>query len=105
MALNSNKRTTLHKSKNGARFPVRRILLYGSRARGTAGPASDIDIAIVFEREPDDVLSTEAELYRLGWAIDLRIEPVLVSDTEDPSGFWKNIVRYGKEIPPANVHA
>jgi predicted nucleotidyltransferase len=40
---------------------LERVVLYGSRARGDAGPESDYDVA-VFLRDMDDRL---AELYRL----------------------------------------
>lgn len=35
--------------KMAARFGVRRLALFGSRARDAAGPASDIDILVEFD--------------------------------------------------------
>ncbi len=36
-----------------ARFQPRRVLLFGSRARGTAGPESDVDLLVVFDQVAD----------------------------------------------------
>jgi uncharacterized protein len=81
-----------------ARYPVKRILLYGSFARGTARPDSDIDVAVVLDGEPADVLQTEAELCRLGMDVDVRIEPIIVNELHDPSGFYEEISRYGTVV-------
>ena len=80
------------------RFPVKKIILFGSWARGVARPDSDIDVAVVMEQEPEDVLSVETELFRLRREIDARIEPVLVNDNQDLSGFWEEISSYGLAI-------
>ena len=36
-----------------ARFHPRRVVLFGSRARGTAAPESDIDLLVVLDRVAD----------------------------------------------------
>jgi predicted nucleotidyltransferase len=46
-----------------SRFPVKRVILFGSFARGTQHPDSDIDVAIVMDKPPADILSTETELF------------------------------------------
>ena len=38
-----------HKPVLGARFGVTRLALFGSTARGTAGPASDVDVLVAFD--------------------------------------------------------
>ena len=38
------------KEKIGRQFPIRSFILYGSYARGEAGPNSDIDLFILTER-------------------------------------------------------
>jgi len=83
-----------------ARFPVKTVMLFGSYARGCQKPDSDIDVAVVLKEEPENVLATEAELYKLRRSIDLRIEPRLVDDTRDPSGFWQEILKYGRIVYP-----
>jgi predicted nucleotidyltransferase len=47
-------------------FPVRKIILYGSRARETALEDSDIDVAVVMDSVQEDFLSTGAMLFTLG---------------------------------------
>lgn len=53
------------------------VYLYGSRARGTAGPASDVDLAVLYAVDPPDTLEglgldLAADLERrLGRAVDL----------------------------------
>ena len=81
-----------------SRFPVKCILLFGSFAKGTQSPDSDIDVAVVLEEEPSDLLDTQRELYRLRRSIDVRIEPKLVDNTNDPSGFWEEISGYGQIV-------
>jgi predicted nucleotidyltransferase len=78
-----------------ARYPVKRVLLYGSFARGTGRPDSDIDVAVVLEREPADILQTEADLCRIGMDVDVRMEPIVVDEQHDPSGFYDEISRHG----------
>lgn len=80
------------------RFPVKRVYLYGSHVRGTNRPDSDIDVAIVLREEPADVLKVEAELYRLGMDVDVRIEPIIIDMDHDPSGFYKEIARSGTVV-------
>lgn len=81
-----------------SRFPVKRVVLFGSFARGTEIPDSDIDVAVVLQKEPEDILATETGLYKLRRSIDLRIEPKLIDDNYDPSGFWEDISSYGHVI-------
>jgi predicted nucleotidyltransferase len=87
------------------RYSVKRIFLFGSYARGTQRPDSDIDIAVVLKNEPEDVIQAEADLYRLGMDFDVRIEPVIVDEEYDPSGFYASISRYGTIVysAPANL--
>ena len=84
--------------KVSAFFPVKRVFLFGSYALGKERSYSDIDVAIILRDEPNDILETEVTLYKLRRDIDLRIEPILVDDKNDKSGFWDEISRYGKEV-------
>jgi predicted nucleotidyltransferase len=81
---------------------MKKVILYGSFARGTQHKDSDIDVAIVLEKPPADFLKTESEAYRLCRDIDLRIEPVIVDDENDPGGFYDDISRYGMVIYSAS---
>ena len=54
---------------------VWRIYLYGSYAKGTVGPDSDIDLAVFLDRDEIDGFREDVELMRLRWDVDLRIGP------------------------------
>ena len=74
---------------------VKQIVLYGSYARETADPDSDIDIAVIVEKLEGDYLDTHTRLFKLRRTIDFRIEPVLIEQGEDMSGFLKDILDKG----------
>lgn len=77
-------------------YDVRYIVLFGSYQRGSFREDSDIDIAIIVDKFSDDFLEDQTNLFRLTRGIDSRIEPVLLSLTEDQSGFVESIVKNGK---------
>jgi len=83
-------------------FNVRKVVLYGSYAKGTAREDySDIDVAVVLDKLDDDILASEARLFRLRRNIDLRIEPVLL-DEKDRTGFLDEILKTGQIIYSAD---
>jgi predicted nucleotidyltransferase len=49
--------------------------LYGSEARGQAGPWSDIDLAIISPDFADDLFAAQLALMKLAAKMDERIEP------------------------------
>ena len=79
---------------------VNKIILYGSYARGDFRKDSDIDVAVVVPRSSisDDILKDMAKLFKLRRSISNDIEPVLLIDEEDPSGFLESISEYGEVI-------
>lgn len=77
---------------------VKKIILYGSYARGNFSHQSDIDIAIIVDSIEGDFLDNEAALYRLRRGVDDRIEPVLLEENNDHSGFLSEITKYGKIV-------
>lgn len=84
-------------------FDVTKIILYGSYARGTARKDSDIDVAVVLKNHLDaNILQTETTLFRLRRGIDTRIEPILLDETHDDSGFLAEILKTGTVIFPAS---
>ena len=74
------------------------VVMYGSYAKGSQTPSSDIDVAVIVERMTGDFLDQEASLYRLRREIDDRIEPVLLEFGADSSGFVADIVRTGEIV-------
>jgi predicted nucleotidyltransferase len=71
------------------------IFLYGSYAKGTATKDSDIDIAVVVDEIPGDYLNTVTTLWRLTRSIDHDIEPVLLTPSDEESGFLTTIQKTG----------
>jgi predicted nucleotidyltransferase len=65
----------------GAR--VRRVILFGSRARGDALPESDYDVLVVFtELVPEEWRRTVLELYDAFHGIGVAVEPHPMSELE-----------------------
>lgn len=79
---------------------VNKIILYGSYARGDYRKDSDIDVAIVVPRSSvsKDILDDMAKLFKLRRNISTDIEPVLLVDEYDPSGFLDSILEYGEVV-------
>jgi len=77
-ALNvANKYVELLKDK----YTIKNAILFGSYAKGTQHPDSDIDIAIVLTHA-DDIIDTHIEFMKLRRKIDLRIEPHPFNDED-----------------------
>ena len=83
-------------------LPVKKIILYGSHSRENARKDSDIDVAVVMDAIEEDFLTTGALLFKLSREIDLRIEPVLVEQGDDVSGFLDEITRTGEVVYSAD---
>lgn len=71
------------------------IILYGSYASGTARENSDIDVAVIVKEITGDYLEAATLLYKLRRDIDDRIEPVLLEEGRDRSGFLSNVRKTG----------
>lgn len=79
-------------------FRVKKVVLFGSQAKGTSNQNSDIDIAVIVDQLDSDFLETEAKLYKLRREIDTRIEPILLEETNDSSGFILQVMNGGRII-------
>ncbi len=79
---------------------VNKIILYGSYARGDYRKDSDIDVAVVVPRSSlsKNILDDMAKLFKLRRNISTNIEPVLLIDEEDASGFLESISKYGEVV-------
>jgi uncharacterized protein len=80
-------------------YPVKRMFLYGSYARGNQNPDSDIDLAIILNELPDP-FQTQVNLLKLTWDFDTRVEPHPFDEEEFSSTnpVIKEILRNGIEI-------
>ncbi len=83
-----------------ANMIVNKIILYGSYARGNARKDSDIDVAVVVPRSSisKDIIDDMAKLFKLRRNISTDIEPILLIDGEDTSGFLDDILEYGEVV-------
>ena len=83
-------------------FPLKidQFWLFGSYAKGTPHEHSDIDVALVVKHLGDDYdfLTMEPLLWKLRGQVDSRIEPVLIAQDTDYTGFLDEIKRTGIEI-------
>jgi predicted nucleotidyltransferase len=83
-------------------FPVQKVILYGSHAKGKARGDSDIDVAVVVRKVEGDLLLSERKLFSLRRDIEPMIEPVLLEEHNDPSGFLAEILKTGEVIYSAD---
>ena len=79
-------------------FDVDKVVLFGSYAKGTQKNDSDIDVAIVVNSINSDFFSCAPLLWKLRLEVDNRIEPVLLINGKDESGFLQEILQTGLEI-------
>ena len=71
---------------SGLGIAISRAVLFGSQARGDAGPWSDIDLVVISPQlEPPVDPSVVRKLWRLRGQTDSRIEPVLCGENQ-----WQN---------------
>jgi predicted nucleotidyltransferase len=79
-------------------FDVKKIILFGSYAKGIEHEDSDIDVAVVMDTAPEDWLRSAAELYRRAGDIDHNIEPHMLTEPDNGSGFLEEIESTGQVI-------
>lgn len=63
-------------------FPLERVVLFGSRARGEAGPHSDVDLLLVSPAFEGKSAGQRAWKIRLAWDLDLPVDFVCYSPRE-----------------------
>ena len=82
-----------------AGYRIHAAFLFGSTSGGTAGPDSDIDVALMLDGMVNS-FDTQVELMKLRRSVDLRIEPhpFASMDENDPSGFLAEIKRNGIRV-------
>ena len=72
--------------------------LFGSYATGTAREDSDLDVGFIVPNLKGDYFDALMRLYQLRGKVDVRIEPHLVVESSDPSGFSREIRRTGIRV-------
>ena len=76
-------------------FDVDKVVLFGSYAKGTQRADSDIDVAVVVNSINTDFFTYAPLLWKLRREVDNRIEPVLLINGKDESGFLQEILKTG----------
>jgi uncharacterized protein len=82
--------------------PEAKVILYGSRARGTAKEDSDWDILIILDKDsihPDDFDNISYPVYELGWKYGMHFSTKIYTSKEwekrSFTPFYKNIEKEG----------
>ena len=71
------------------------IVIFGSYVNGNPHEESDIDIAVIMHDYQGDWLETGAMLCGLTRCVNIDIEPHLLDETSDRSGFIEHIKKTG----------
>ena len=74
------------------------IVLFGSYVNGNPHEWSDIDIAVIMHDYQGDWLNTYSMLFTLKRQVNLDIEPHLLDETYDRSGFVEHVIKTGELI-------
>ena len=75
-----------------------KIILFGSYVNGTPWEHSDIDIAVVMNGYQGNRRKTASMLYGLRRQVSFDIEPHLLDETCDRSGFLEHVKKTGEVI-------
>ncbi|MDR2042888.1 MAG: nucleotidyltransferase domain-containing protein [Clostridium sp.] len=74
------------------------VILFGSYVNGNPHEWSDIDIAVIVNGFEGNWLETAAALCGLTRRVSIDIEPHLLDEAEDRSGFVEHVIRTGEVI-------
>ena len=75
-----------------------KVMMYGSYAKGSANPDSDIDVAVILPgSEITDHWEQSADLWEDIRKVSVLIEPVLMEDNED-SMLYREVMRTGVTV-------
>ena len=91
-------------------YPVRDVLVYGSRARGTHRPDSDVDVAVILEGDEHRLLETKLEMSDAAYdvlletGVNISPLPLWRDQWEHPEQYANpallaNIAREGVRVP------
>lgn len=72
------------------KFPVDKVILFGSYAKNRAWEGSDIDICVVSPEFGKDSLREESELIKIAMKVNHKISPVAFN-SEDIKNYWSQL--------------
>ena len=84
-------------------YKPKQIILFGSYINGNPHEYSDIDIAVVFDGYNGDKLETLTHLVKLQKGLSINIEPHLLDEKNDKSGFLEHVKETGELIYSAQL--
>lgn len=82
-------------------WPIQKVILFGSYAKGNANQYSDIDICLVSPKFGKDYIEETQYLHKKIWQTDSRLEPVAFNPrdfAEDENPFVWEIKKTGIRI-------
>jgi len=84
-------------------YPVRRVFLYGSHARGNALPDSDIDVGVVIEAaDHSQRVEITSSLFHYAYKVHPALEPKCIFWDEfqqpEPASIVSDIIRTGIDL-------
>ena len=87
-------------------IPVKKVILFGSYARGTSNEHSDIDLAVFSDyfknmNRVDGIHLLLLKTMDCDLDIDIEPQPFTMEEYNDPHGFVEEILKTGIEI---NIH-
>ena len=74
------------------------IVIFGSYINGNPHEWSDIDIAVIMNDYQGNWLETASMLWKLTRSVSIDIEPHLLDETRDKSGFVEHVMKTGEYI-------
>ena len=77
---------------------IKALYLYGSYSKGTQNPDSDIDIAVIVDHIEGDYFDYLASLWKLRRKINSIIEPVLLTEEDQTTPLYAEILKIGQII-------
>lgn len=85
------------------RYDVAQAIVYGSRARGTHRPDSDVDVAILLRGERQRLLSTKLDMADAAFDVLLKTG-ILISPLPIWIDEWEHPERYPNPFLLQNIH-
>ena len=106
-SLNRNERNAIEAAVEALKrqFPVEKIILFGSKARGDSDPYSDIDLLVVTSRPTHwkEERAIGDVLFDLGMEHDVIFSPLFASSEEWESGIFREFPVYREIIEEGTV--
>lgn len=97
-----NKITNLYNQLKD-KYPIKKVILYGSYAKGQANKESDIDVGIVLDLPKNtNKITINSQLFHETSKIDINIEPLCILWDEyrnhEPASILGEIIKTGIEL-------